>query len=74
MKSFSSFAKKKHNIVDRHIDKFTVTIPKADEEKINRLIDTFKWEQMPEIQKYALNKVHRKNDKLIHIARIFKQC
>lgn len=51
------YFKKKYRIVDRHIDKYTVAIPKEDEEKLNTKIDTFNLEKMPTINQYAKNKV-----------------
>lgn len=51
------YFKKKYNIVSRHIDKVTITKPSIDKENLDKLIETFKLEQIPIIQKYDAEKV-----------------
>lgn len=50
-------SKKKHNLVDRHVDKVSVTKPADDEEKRQLLKANFTAEVMPLIMAYDLNKV-----------------
>lgn len=51
------YFKKKHNIVDRHIDKIFATKPPEDEAKLKSTIEKFKTEKIPEIMAYDIKKV-----------------
>lgn len=51
------YFKKKYSIVDRHIDKLSVTTPVDDLNHVDELVRKFTVEQLPKIKAYPLNKV-----------------